>query len=63
VGGVVLNRLNTALLGWWAYANGGPVYVPSWGELTITVSLVTAGVVAFAFFAKFFPIFPKEAHT
>jgi Ni/Fe-hydrogenase subunit HybB-like protein len=63
VGGVVLNRLNTALLGWWAYANGGPVYVPSWGELTITVSLVTAGVAAFAFFVKFFPIFPKEAHT
>lgn len=60
VGGVVLNRLNTALLGWWVYANGGPVYVPSWGELTITFSLITAGVAAFGIAAKFLPVFPAE---
>jgi Ni/Fe-hydrogenase subunit HybB-like protein len=60
VGGVVLNRLNTTLLGWWAYAQPGPVYIPSLSELTITVSLVTAGVVAFGLAAKFLPIFEPE---
>jgi Ni/Fe-hydrogenase subunit HybB-like protein len=63
VGGVVLNRLNTALLGWWAYANGGPVYIPSLGELTITFSLVTAGVAAFAIAVRFLPVFPAEKHA
>ncbi len=60
VGGVVLNRLNTALLGWWTYANGGPFYVPSLSEITITVSLLTAGVVAFGLAAKFLPVFTAK---
>jgi Ni/Fe-hydrogenase subunit HybB-like protein len=60
VGGVVLNRLNTALLGWWSYANGGPFYIPSLSELTITVSLLTAGVVAFGLAAKFLPVFTAK---
>lgn len=63
VGGVVLNRLNTALLGWWAYASGGPVYIPSLGELTVTFSLLTAGVAAFAIAARFLPLFPTEKHA
>ncbi len=60
VGGVVLNRLNTSLLGWWAYASGGPVYVPSLGEFTVTFSLIAAGVVAFGLAAKFLPVFTTE---
>ncbi len=63
VGGVVLNRLNTALLGWWAYAGTGPIYVPSLGELTITFMLLSVGVVAFGLAAKFLPVFPKEEHA
>jgi len=63
VGGVVLNRLNTALLGWWAYAGTGPIYVPSLGELTITFTLVSAGVVAFGLAAKFLPVFPRGEHA
>ncbi len=63
VGGVVLNRLNTALLGWWAYAGTGPVYVPSPGELTVTLSLVTAGVVGFGLAARFLPVFTREEHV
>ena len=55
--GVILNRLNTALLGWWAYANGGPVYIPSVSEITISLSLVAVGVVAFGLAAKFLPVF------
>ncbi len=60
VGGVVLNRLNTALLGWWAYASGGPVYIPSLSEVTITLSLITAGVVGFGLASKFLPVFEGE---
>lgn len=60
VGGVILNRLNTSLLGWWAYASGGAVYVPSLSEITITLSLVAAGVVAFGLAAKYLPVFPNE---
>lgn len=63
VGGVVLNRLNTALLGWWAYAGPGPIYIPSPGELTITFTLLSAGVVAFGLAAKFLPVFPKGEHA
>jgi len=58
--------LNTALLGWWVYANNGPVYVPSLGEVAITLSLIAAGVVAFGLAAKFLPVFepePKPAHA
>ena len=62
VGGVILNRFNTALLGWWNYTNGGPIYIPTAGEVTITLSLITLGVVAFALIGKFFPIFVKEHH-
>jgi Ni/Fe-hydrogenase subunit HybB-like protein len=63
VAGVLLNRLNTALLGWWVYAGSGPVYVPSLSEITISVSLVTLGVVAFGLIAKFFPVFSHEKHA
>ncbi|MBI3915275.1 MAG: Ni/Fe-hydrogenase cytochrome b subunit [Chloroflexi bacterium] len=60
VGGVVLNRLNTSLLGWWPYAFGGPVYIPSLSEVTITLSLIAGGVVAFGLAAKFLPVFVAE---
>lgn len=63
VGGVIFNRLNTALLGWWAYASGGAIYVPSMSELTITLLLVTAGVVAFGLATKFLPVFHSEQHA
>jgi len=64
VGGVILNRLNTALLGWWAYADGSAIYIPAWSELWITVSLVSVGVVVFALAAKYLPLFVEEhAHA
>lgn len=64
VGGVILNRLNTALLGWWVYVDGSPIYIPAWSELWITISLVSVGVVAFALIAKYFPLFSDEhAHA
>ncbi len=54
--GVVLNRLNTTVLGWWSYTSGGPIYVPTLGEVIGTVSLVGIGVVAFGLIAKNFPV-------
>ncbi len=64
VGGVVLNRLNTSLLGWWVFAKGAASYTPAWSELWITVSLVTLGVVVFALAAKYLPLFEDQhAHA
>lgn len=57
--GVVFNRLNTTLLGWWQYAQGGAVYIPSVNEIIITLTLVSLGVVAFGLAAKFLPLFPE----
>ena len=61
--GVVFNRLNTTLLGWWQYARGGAVYIPSVNEVIITVTLVSLGVVAFGLAAKFLPLFSEEKHA
>ena len=61
--GVVFNRLNTSLLGWWQYAKGGAVYVPSLNEIIVTVTLISVGVVVFGLAAKFLPLFPAEAHA
>jgi len=55
--------LNTTLLGWWQYAQGGAVYIPSLNEVVITVTLVSLGVVVFGLAAKFLPLFPEEKHA
>jgi Ni/Fe-hydrogenase subunit HybB-like protein len=59
--GVVMNRLNTVLLGWWNYTNGGPIYVPSLAEITGSIFLISVGVVAFGLISKYFPIF-EDGH-
>lgn len=61
--GVVFNRLNTSLLGWWQYAKGGAVYIPTMNEIIITVTLISLGVVVFGLAAKFLPLFPEEKHA
>jgi Ni/Fe-hydrogenase subunit HybB-like protein len=58
VAGVVLNRLNVSTVG--MMARTGPVYVPSWMEIAVTLSLVTAGVAAFGLAARFLPVFHGE---
>ncbi len=60
VGGVVLNRLNTTVFGWWTFTSGGTIYVPTLAEITVTVGLVSIGVVAFGLIAKNFPVFEQE---
>jgi Ni/Fe-hydrogenase subunit HybB-like protein len=58
VSGVVLNRLNVSIFGLWQYKNA--VYIPTIGEILITLSLIAAGVGAFAVIAALFPVFPAE---
>jgi Ni/Fe-hydrogenase subunit HybB-like protein len=60
--GVAMNRMNTVLLSWWNYTNGGPIYVPTLAEVTGSIFLVSVGVVAFGLISKFFPIF-EDGHT
>jgi len=57
--GIVLNRLNVGLVGLWPYT--GQIYFPSWMEITVTVTLVTIGVIAFGLAAKYLSVFPEEA--
>lgn len=56
--GVVLNRLNVGIIGLLPYT--GNIYVPSWMEVTVTVTLVSLGVIAFGLAAKYLPVFPEE---
>ncbi len=58
--GAVFNRLNTSLLGWWSYVDGGPIYIPSLSEFAITFTLISLGVVAFALAARFLPVFEHQ---
>lgn len=56
--GIVLNRMNVSLIGIWSYA--GQIYVPSWMEISVTIALVSVGVIAFGLAAKYLPLFPDE---
>lgn len=57
--GFVMNRLNVAITG--IEASSGAHYFPAFGEIAISVFIVTMGFLAFAFFAKHFPVF-VEVH-
>jgi Ni/Fe-hydrogenase subunit HybB-like protein len=56
--GVVLNRLNVGIIGLLPYT--GNIYSPSWMEVVVTITLVSAGVIAFGLAAKYLPVFPEE---
>lgn len=59
--GFILNRMNVTITGMEGWA--GMSYVPSWMELAVTISLVTAGFIVFAMAAKYLPLFEHgEAH-
>jgi Ni/Fe-hydrogenase subunit HybB-like protein len=61
VAGVLLNRMNMAVFGFYDYTSAyGVTYWPSIGEWTITLAIVTAGVAAYAAIVKFFPVLPTE---
>ncbi|MEI6083768.1 MAG: Ni/Fe-hydrogenase cytochrome b subunit [Verrucomicrobiota bacterium] len=53
--GVILNRLNVAWIG--LLPGTGAHYVPSWIETTVTLNLVSVGVVIFGIAARYLPLF------
>ncbi len=56
--GFVLNRLNVSISGMEGWA--GTSYFPSWMEIAVTLSIVTAGFIVFALAAKYLPLFKHE---
>jgi Ni/Fe-hydrogenase subunit HybB-like protein len=54
MGGLVLNRLNTALVFF-----QGDFYFPSWQELAVTIGLTCLGVIIFDAAVRFLPMFPE----
>ena len=61
VAGGILNRLNVSVFGMWSYT--GPIYVPSWMEIVLTLGLLSVGVVIFVIAVRLLPVFPKEHGT
>ena len=56
VAGIVLNRFNVSFIAFnWQFPAESR-YVPSWMEIWVTISLITAGVVAFRWIANRMPI-------
>jgi Ni/Fe-hydrogenase subunit HybB-like protein len=54
-GGVVLSRLNVS---WFSLSSSGARYVPTWMEISISLSLFTAMVALFGLAARTLPVFP-----
>jgi Ni/Fe-hydrogenase subunit HybB-like protein len=55
VGGFVANRLNVAVTGMERWA--GVRYIPKWSEVSVTLSMVSVGIVLFSLAVKYLPIF------
>jgi c(7)-type cytochrome triheme protein len=55
--GFIVNRLNVAITG--MTASSGVVYVPSWMELAVTISIVAAGFGLFALAVRYLNVFPE----
>ncbi len=58
VAGGILNRLNVSVFGLWSYT--GPIYLPSWMEVALTLALFTFGAAVFAAATRYLPVFPTE---
>ena len=56
--GVILNRLNVAWIG--LLPATGANYFPSWIETTVTLTLVSIGVVIFGIAARYLPLFEQS---
>jgi len=60
IAGLILNRFNVGLLA--QSPVGGQGYLPSLGEFAISFGIISAGILAFAFVATYFPLFEAESH-
>lgn len=63
--GLLLNRMNVAVVG--ITSTYGATYSPHWMEVAITAGIVAAGVLAYIFVCRNFPVFTpeprREAHA
>jgi Ni/Fe-hydrogenase subunit HybB-like protein len=57
IGGLVLNRFDTSLVG---VNHAGAAYVPHILEFAITLSIIAAGVLAYSLVARFLPLFTEH---
>jgi Ni/Fe-hydrogenase subunit HybB-like protein len=57
IGGLVLNRFDTSLVG---VAHRGGSYVPHVMEFAITASIIAAGVLTYSLVARFLPLFTEH---
>ncbi|HEX9161549.1 MAG TPA: NrfD/PsrC family molybdoenzyme membrane anchor subunit [Thermoanaerobaculia bacterium] len=58
VSGFIVNRLNVAVTG--MTASAGVQYIPKWNEVSITLMMVSVGIVMFTLAIKYLPIFSHE---
>lgn len=59
--GMILNRFNVS---WFAVGRLTDVsYAPSIVEMSVSVAIFSAGIMAFGLLAKYFPVFEAEHHT
>ncbi len=59
--GMILNRFNVS---WFGIARlNDPGYAPSLVEMSISVAIFSAGILAFGLAAKYLPLFDAEEHT
>ena len=59
--GFVLNRMNISITGMEGWAGVG--YFPTWMEISVTVSIVAAGFILFAYATKYLPLFKHAEHV
>ncbi len=59
VAGLMLNRLNVAVTGMERWA--GVRYVPKWNEVSVTLMVISVGIVAFTLIIKYLRIFEHPA--
>ncbi len=55
--GIVVNRFNISMVAFNYHLDSADRYFPSWGEITISLFVVTIGVVVFRFISTRMPIF------
>jgi Ni/Fe-hydrogenase subunit HybB-like protein len=57
--GFILNRMNLSITGMEAWS--GVSYFPSWMEIAVTISIVTAGFIVFRLAARYLPLFQHDS--
>ena len=59
--GTVLNRINVVLIG--PRVPTGAAYFPNWIEFSVTIGLISGGLILFMLAARYLPIFEAEAEA